>query len=360
MTGTLPFTQDALFQLNLLLWMVWPPPSPHLSVRPVFREDGFELQSIAPALRPSIRTQLLARESGTPIQEQARPDLLLKNQESYTMLPIECKLSGFGAGSGSREVRQANILLSVVGPELAASIGLPHPDQWQCYLYYVLEADNHNTMFDTLSQLAQHLQDVHIETNTWGTIGIEIDTDGIYLEAVPYETSPLPSLRNPVPTCVVKLEQGDDPRPLYLIPIDPDIGLKDELYGIRVLEERVRSSVISLIGRRLEATQFEIHEDEIMQTAIEVWGYWEHEPDKSSLLRKLVRPYLRKLLDELRLLGADIKYEQRIIRFQDVTPKLAAEIRSRLISRDLARQDVALWESYRQLSFDDLFEGWTE
>ncbi len=360
MTGTLPFTQDALFQLNLLLWMVWPPSSPHSSVRPIFREDGFVLQSIAPALRPSIRTQLLAHESGTPIQEKALPDLLLKNQESNTMLPIECKLTGFGASSGSREVKQANILLSVLGPELAASIGLPKPDQWQCYLYYVLEADNHNAMFETLSQLTQHLQDVHIKTNTSGTIGIEIDTDGIYLKAVPYETSPLPSLRNPVPTCVAKLEEGDDPRPLYLIPIDPDIGLKDELYGIRVLEERVRSSVISLIGRRLDDTRFEVHEDEIMQTAIELWGYWEHEPAKSSLLRKIARPYLRELLDGLRRLGADIKYEQRIIRFRAVTPKLAAEIRSRLISRDFARQDVALWESYRQLSFDDVVEGWAE
>jgi len=167
-------------------------------------------------------------------------------------------------------------------------------------------------------------------------------------------------LRNPVPTCVAKLEEGDDPRPLYLIPIDPDIGLKDELYGIRVLEERVRSSVISLIGRRLDDTRFEVHEDEIMQTAIELWGYWEHEPAKSSLLRKIARPYLRELLDGLRRLGADIKYEQRIIRFRAVTPKLAAEIRSRLISRDFARQDVALWESYRQLSFDDVVEGWAE
>ena len=260
---------------GLMLWLVWPT-LPTDIVRPILREDGFDLRSIAPAFVAPLEVQARAGTAGIPFKERPSPDLLLEHSERHTLLPIECKVSSFGpdapSGSERHQSRQAAALLSATGPYLADYFGLSAGVDWQAYLLYAVSGSQEAAMQTTLEVLSARLQTAHIDVTLAGAVGIYIAQDGIYLKPAA-ATVPITALRTSRPdgVRVVKLEDGEDPRVLYLLPWDPSIGPMDT-YERRALEERVRSAIAFLIGSRLDATSFDVSLDEVLQAAVEVWG----------------------------------------------------------------------------------------
>src|SRR5689334_13610036 len=99
------FEQTPLFQLNLLLWLVWSSsPDSITGIKPFFREQGYLLQAIGQPLSLSLAVQSRANHAGIPIQTSSKPDLLLRHSNRQLLLPIECKIRSFGPDSG--DVRQ--------------------------------------------------------------------------------------------------------------------------------------------------------------------------------------------------------------------------------------------------------------
>ena len=353
--------QTPLFQLNLMLWLVWPVP-PAGIMRPIFREDGFDLRGIGPAFEMPLEVRARAGVAGIPFKERPGPDLLLEHHQRRTLLPIECKISRFGPdappGSKKHQSRQAAALLSTTGLYLADYFGLPAPADWRACLLYAVGGSQEAATQTTLEDLSARLQTAHIDPTLAGALGIYIRDDGIYLKPAPAASVPVTALQTP-PSAgvrVVELEDGEDPRVLYLLPWDPNIGPADE-YERRALEERVRSALTSLIGSRLDAPIFDVSLDEVLQAAVEVWEMW-RDRQAAAGFRNAVRAYVRRILTRLRKMEVDIQAHQDTFTFTGVTPQLARQVRGYLTSVAFRRGEIDLWSEAVQLDFSSLAEGW--
>lgn len=297
----------------------------------------------------------LAKQYGIPIKTQANPDLLFTHTIRSQFIPIECKLSGFGPTSNNAQ--QANVLLTATGDHIASRIGFTPSSGWKSHVLYAL-ADDQEEMLATLNELTGRLEATSTEVNVSSTAVIKISEDGIYLRFLPREICPLDLLRTATSEwkCVKPLSTGEDPRFLYLLPVDPSIDLSNSS-GIQVLEERLRMALVSAIGSRLGQANFVMHEDVLLQAALEVWDYWKDTAAKSGLMRLAVRKYLRKVFAEMERMGAKIDYRQCVIEFSGITSGVASNLRSYLLSRDFARGQINLQQVYYQLSLDELFEA---
>ena len=353
--------QTPLFQLNLMIWLTWPAP-PAGIVRPIFREDGFALRGIGPAFEMPLEIRARAGVADIPFKERPGPDLLLDHHQRRLFLPIECKVSSFGPdvppGHKKHQARQAAALLSATGPYLADYFGLPAPADWRAYLLYAVSGGQEAAMQTTLGRLSTRLQTAHIDPTPAGALGIHIRDDGVYLKPAPAVSVPVTALQAPPPdgVRVIELESGEDPHLLYLLPWDPSIGPASE-YERRVLEERVRSALTSLIGSRLDAPTFEVSLDEIMQAAVEVWEVW-RDQQAATGFRNAVRVYVKQILAQLRKIGVDIQIRQNTFTFVQITPQVAQTVRRYLISTAFRRGEIDLWSEAVQLDFSSLAEGW--
>jgi hypothetical protein len=354
--------QTPLFQLNLMLWLVWPAPTIG-DVRPVFREAGFALHAIGPDLVLPLETRARTGAAGIPAKERVNPDLLLAHRPAAIFLPIECKISSFGPdvllGDAKHQARQTAALLSLTGPYLADRFGLPSANNWRGYLLYAVGGGQEAAMQVTLNELTERLRQAHVEPTASGALGIHIREDGVYLQPAADADPPLLSFPSDraAGLKVMRLEPGDDPRPLYLIPWDPSVGASSDEYELRAVEERVRSAVIALIGSRLDATSFNVSLDEILRAAIEVWDVW-RDREATAGFRNAVRAYVRRVLAQLRRLGLMIETGQDTFAFAQITPEAAQRVRRYLSSSTFRRGEIDLTSAAVQMDFGSLAEGW--
>ncbi len=349
-----PFTPTPLFQLNLMLFLTWPaPPS---FVEPLFHREGFALRSIAPPIGVPLEALARAQAADLSIQPTASPELLLEQSSQQQLLLIECKKSSFGpASSTSKQVRA---LLACPGPYLAERIGVAAAMDWKGYLLYAVGGEQEGPMQDALQALSQELYTARISTADSGAMGIHVRADGVYLSPDASSNIPVQALQQ-APTGgvrVMALEEGEDPRPLYLIPLDPSIGVDDPVER-QVLEERVRQALTSLIGSRLDMPSFEVTMDETLTAVTEVWHLWE-DSQATRGFRNAVRAYVKEALRQMRKLGAHIDLRPHHFAFTQVTPKTARDLRRYLDSVAFRRGEIDLWSKAVQLDFSSLAEGW--
>jgi hypothetical protein len=353
--------QTPLFQLNLMIWLTWPAP-PGGIVHPIFREDDFALQAIGPAFELPLDIRARVRAAGIPSKERPSPDLLLAHHQRRLFVPLECKVSSFGPhvppGNKKHQARQAAALLSATGPYLSDYLGLPEPANWQAYLLYAVSGSQEAAMQATLGHVGTRLLTARIDSTPAGALGIHIQDDGVYLKPALETTAPIIPLQAAPPhgVRVVELKDGEDPRLPYLLPWDPSIGPASE-YERRVLEERVRSALASLIGSRLDAPTFDVSLDEILLATVEVWELWQDRRAATGL-RNAVRSYVRRVLAELRKQGVDIQIHQNTFSFAQAMPQAAQEVRRYLNSASFRRGEIDLWSEAVQLDFSSLAAGW--
>jgi hypothetical protein len=350
----MPFEQTPLFQLNLMIWLSWPAVSKN--VIPIFYQDGYRLYRIGPSITVSPAHRPRFATLPMPVKRSAAPDLLLRNAKSQTLMPLECKVSSFGPDT--EQAGQASGLLSLTGQYLADYFGLPQADDWSAFLLYALCDGQQDRMCDTLEELSAHLQRLEIDVVPSGSIGIQVTDTGVYLRPEPRSVIPVPSLRHQLEhaVLVMELEPGDDPYPLYVIPLDPSVDAHDE-HGHRVLEERVRSALTSLIGSRLDAPKLEITLDEVLRVAIEVWDIWDETMAKQGL-RNSIKVYLRTTLQVLRKAGLRVNVVHNRVTIVGITPARAKTIRKFLKSVAWRKGEVDLRSEAVQMDFSDLAEGW--
>ncbi|MDP9371494.1 MAG: hypothetical protein M3Q65_03365 [Chloroflexota bacterium] len=148
---------------------------------------------------------------------------------------------------------------------------------------------------------------------------------------------------------VMDLEPGQDPYPLYVVPLDPDIDLRDP-YGRRVLEERLRVALVGSIGRQLSRGAVSVTWDDLMREAIPVWQIWNAE-SRRTLVRQF-RPHVRATLRELNRLGARYEESPGGFAIPEVKPDIASKIRRYLLSPAYGRGEIRL-EQAAQLTIDE-------
>ncbi|MBX3065224.1 MAG: hypothetical protein KF726_19750 [Anaerolineae bacterium] len=350
MSDSTSFQQTPLFQLNLLIWLsMSSTPQTITGLRPIFREEGYELQAIGQEFQVPLSVRYVLQKENIPIRTATSPDILLFNMEKSVLLPIECKVSSFS--SNSENSAQANSLLTLLGVDMATTIGMPNASQWLSHLFYAVKHTDRISMSITLQELVGVLESTDIKVCKSESIGILVRNDGVYLQAT--QDGSLLTLLNSdqqFGVHVLQLQEGEDPRPLYILPVDPSIGISDPI-ELQILKERLRSAVASLIGNRLNTNQFVITEDEIMNSTIEVWDQWKDRNSRVHILRHIVRPYLKKVVSAIRHLGSIVTLEDKRMVFEDITMDHARKIRRYLTTKEFRSDEINLPNEF-QLGFD--------
>lgn len=346
MTNSAEFVQSPLFQVNLMLWLVWS--SRYSSIHPIFRERGFKLHSVGQPLTLSYPIQAKLRNANIDANQTAMPDILLRHDEQRVFIPIECKKQSFGKTS-TKDVAQANCLLCSTGADIGQIIGVPASHDWFAHLNYVVAHSSQQLMLNTLQQLTIELQNAKAVPTASGSIGIHVKlNDGIYLEFCNDENmqhhtyEPFEGWFK-----VQNLDLNEPPEPFYLMPFDLSTGGADNI-GNKFLEERIRSALVVLIMQRVQNDDFTLTENEVMQNAFEIWDYWKEDHLKTGLLRKAVRPYLKKIKLQLEKRGAKITYENRILSFNSLTIEVRKKIKNYIRSRSFKEGEIKYRSNLRK------------
>jgi hypothetical protein len=311
-------------------------------LRPILREEGFSIQAVNPLLPLPLQTGVLAREAGFNLLQAPTPDFLLANQDRHVILIIECKLSSFGPDLMRRDSQQAMSFLALNGPHVADFMGWSNPDRWKTHLLYIVTGGSEELMDNTLKKLSEHLRTTRISPSSFNAVGVDVREDGIYLVPA-HADGVLECLKEDIK--VLELEEGENPRLLYLIPLDVNINRRDE-YGNRALQERIRIGFLETLGRQLDKPDFEVDLEEMMSSAFEIWDILDR--DNRRYYRNRARTYLRREIEKIRELTEgygvrieDLLRERNKIRFTNLIPQAEEEIRKYLSSSEFRRGSIS-------------------
>ncbi len=344
----LPVEQNPLFQLNLMIWLSFPMRGAKYS--PVFRANGYGLYRIAPPIPVSMTVVARAAAAVPPLDmvERPAPELVLRNGEARRLLTVECKASSFGPDG--KQARQAMGLISCGGPHTASVFGLDGPEGWAAHALFAVTHPQQGDMESCLEVLSGRLEAVRIEPTPSTSCGIELRNDGVYLHFARSDRMPFTV---PDDMRVVTLEPGEDPRPLYVIPLDPSINAQDE-YGRRAVEERVRLALAYLIGSRLGEEELSISWEELLTAAIEVWPLW-GDRDSKRYVSERVRRYVERVLDDIGAIPAlGVRVSSAGFALEGVRPAVAARIRDYLASAGFRQGQLGLWRAGIQLGLEGM------
>jgi len=295
--------KDPLFQLNLAIWMTQSQPSTYFYIYPLFYESGINIHSIPKelAIPPDIRLKI--SEQKFDCQEGAKPDLILETTQApkkYCLL--ECKASSFGVNSRNQHpIRQCKALLLLAGPIISEVLGSGKRGENEGMLCYFIGPNNSGLMDRTLEILAKEIKDkTNFETGGFGCFEIRPSKSTIVLEY----SEPVKNFLNLVkdsPVDVIKFEEDTDPRPLYLIPYDPNVNQtkEEQEFCRRVLFERILSHIISNIGSADIPTSITFTTAKLLNLAtFGVYEIWD-DTDAKKHIRKLVKDFLANVKNSI-------------------------------------------------------------
>jgi hypothetical protein len=354
MTSQTKFSNDPLFQLNLLLWLTQPMPSIS-SIRPIFYEAGFEVYSLSPLLTlpPEIRDAV--RQKNIRCQESARPDIIIHRAiKNGTYILMECKKNSFGVESSSAEQGRAYLLLT--GPSVRQVLGLDPKESLKATVLYVTDSGVLNLLKDSLNQMAEELDRNNLKHGTYECLGLELRDSSVFLH-MPEEFRQLLNTPTLSPVEVLKAEDGTDPRPLYFIIYDPGIDQDPEERKLcqRILFERIQGSLLMRIGQATPPCHLTFtNEDLLSDATFGMYKIWEDNSARRhmrSLTNGLISAIHRVLPDEVRQKFFFSEGEGWII---DIGSDEEQQMVLNLISRFKA--DAVTPSDLRQLTLDDAKE----
>jgi hypothetical protein len=282
---------DPLFQLNSLLWLAQPLPSGS-DVTPLLWERGFAVYALAPLLTlpPDVRLKL--QDAGLPHQGSTRPDVVLRRERDRRHAMMENKGKSFGPKSSTAE--QARTLLVASGPRAAEILGLRPTDVGRSAAAYLVASASAQQMRETLRTLRKELQSAGIESGETPVVAIESDSQAVYLIA---DSDARDFFGLDERLAFLAVEAGNDPRPLYFIPYDPDCQQdpEQEAFCKRVLFERIQATVLGAAGRALPPATVPFEAERLLDDATwGMYGVWDN-TDTRKHMRKLTRFLLGKL-----------------------------------------------------------------
>ena len=295
MTTPSDLVSDPVFQLNALLWLASPLP-PIGPYKPILRDAGFEIYSIAPMLAPPPDVLLRLKETGLAHQERFRPDVILADRQRRCFVLVECKANSFGTASSTAE--QARTLLVVCGDRLHDTLNVAPTDIASRAASYFIPERVATAMRETLEDLDKELASKRLPKGKSVLLMLCAREESIDFMADELAQT---LMGIPESTRFVVIEADTDPRPLYFIPYDPDCDqLSEEReFCKRVLFERIHSEILGSAGRSLPPVTIPFDADGLLdKSTMGMYGFWENRESQSHL-KRLVRQLVEKLMEKV-------------------------------------------------------------
>jgi len=297
MTSPNDLVRDPLFQVNAVLWMAVPLPE-NASWNPLLSAAGFQVYAIAPLLGPPLDVLSEMKARGITHQERYRPDVVLNREYDRSFAVMECKGRSFGIDSST--ARQATTHLIICGPRLHESLGLADSDVSQGAALYVTPESDRVLLDGTLRQLKEKLLASLGHASDYAILGLEVVAMNEEMSlnlTIDTNSGMFLGLPDPV-MCIASFHRDTDPRPLYLVPYDPDCDQSPEerAFCKRVLYERVHSEILGAMGRAHPPEDIRITPEDLLRRAMPgVYDKWEN-ADSMKHMRGLVRDLLKRLV----------------------------------------------------------------
>jgi hypothetical protein len=221
----------------------------------------FVLHAIEPqlAIDAQVRTELVKL---TGRDGPSRPDVVLHRPTDPAWIVIECKAHSFSPESSNRvqalKILSASADMATAIPGVATAPSL--------VLYAVPDSEGPQ-MADALDALAGELVASGLATSDSGAMGLGSDADGVWLQI--HTQSGVASGLDGQRVGFIQAPAGEDVRPLYLIPFDPDVEQSKELhdYGRAVLFTKVTVAAASRIGTETVPARIVLDTRELLSTA---------------------------------------------------------------------------------------------
>ncbi|WP_336820355.1 hypothetical protein [Bacillus thuringiensis] len=288
---------NPLLHMNLFLHMCMEYPEQG-DVYPYFYKKGYRIKLVSPKIVIPLEVKhIIEKKLKCKINQEVAPEIVFEHNDNNEILLLECKLNGFNVDYSHRNTKQALGYLSLpneyvvnyLGNEKAGNVKL---------LYSVLQ-DDIIKMNETLCQLGEILNDMGKSSLPHQIFGIHIDNESLYLSITDMSGTQLGSYK------IMDGTQLEDSIALYIIPLDPEINLKDK-YGRAVLEQKIRNKISVLLGKYLLYREVTLSPVEICKQLIPVWDMWESQ--SKSKITVLVRTFISEMLKSLCDIG--IKFER--------------------------------------------------
>lgn len=282
--------QDAVFQLNILLWMAKEQPQQNYRVRPLFYEHGFKIIYIEMPFPIPEETVKVASDSGLDIGIRPEPELILGHDDKRALY-FEAKANSHGPDSSN--ARQAMGHLVATGPVFAEVL----TPLESCLLCYLLPEEKRVLMSECLDVLSERLIQVGLAPGVFSTHGLAIEGDHLdYLWDSAFVN--YLGLDYKGVSIINDIENDTDPSPLILVFSDEDCSdtEKRDFYRQVVLDQARASLICELhnlpVGEDFAGTPDTI----LMQISDGVFQYLN--PKRQAGLRRLIRTNLFKRIHE--------------------------------------------------------------
>lgn len=282
---------DPLFQLNSLLWMAQHLPA-QSAIRPVLKDLGFEIYALSPPLSVPLDLRLKASEVGVTIQDSVRPDIVFHKPDERRFAFVECKGNSFSPSSSNASQMRSQLLTT--GDRAGEAIGGSSQDVSQSVLTVATADDSVARMGTTVTALKEELVSNGFSPSAFNQVGFVPYPERIALrfEATAREFYGVPT--NEVE--LLRVSENTDPRPLYFIPYDPDLGGVPEAieFNRRILFERILATIVAAVGRApLPSTPLVMNMRDLLNDSMfGLFSKWENK-DSGRHLVGLCRNFVR-------------------------------------------------------------------
>ncbi len=284
---------NAVFQLNLMLFLTWPTHRGSY-IKPILYDAGYRLSYIEHEFAVPIAAALKMTDAGLTANRTVDPEALLEHAGERVVVPLECKRSSFGPTT--KQAKQARGYLTLTGHEIATQVAMPEPNSWRGVLTYVSRRGHGLAILSTLHQLITQLTDADITCAKVASLEVGYTDRNITLSNIEY-SEPLPGVELSHPRIVMDVYNNVDPRPLYLIPYMPSADDKKDPITERVFIERVRAAVM-LLFERLDGSVHEYELDALLARTIQVWHLW-YKLEAKRHVRRQAKDLFREVFKDI-------------------------------------------------------------
>ena len=296
MTTCSQLIADPLYQINLCLWMLQP--STGVVVKSILRDSGYTLVDIEPPIPLLSELADSLCERGISLSDPVRPELLIVSGDREFVL-VECKKSMFGSepqpGMGDSQWKQARSLLLQAPKVLATALALT--DVHETHVLYLACHDASVDQTEGLRAISGALQEQGYEVADFGLIGLVADDRRVMLRSG-YAAGQMPKNLTSLGEDLIVVHEPDDtdgdPRPLYLLPWMPGLGLDGESYVQEAFGNRLLAAAAATLALATPPVEVDLNLDALLDLAtLGTFSRWRDKSAKSNL-RRDCRSLVRK------------------------------------------------------------------
>ena len=329
MTNSESLFRDPLFQLNLSIFLAQR--QGDFTIKPILFELGYSLQSIGSKLSLPLAVRSEIKDKAIKANDNAKPEIVLINKRDKKYIFWECKCEFFSTDSST--AAQCRTYLLMTGSSLGQVLGLRNDHGYEGMVVYLTPSDKYEQLEATLMSLKLELEQAGLEVGTPVCLGIQC-TDTSLSICFTQRSGNLLGICENGPILIKEFESGTDPRPLYIIPIDPGISQAshERDYCLRVFNERSLNFLIRIIGRAGRSNEVIINYDDLMDDV--TLGFYKYWQDNEA--RRYVRDIINNLLREIAKFIND-KLQKNILFRQGQFWQIKAADRQTL---DRAREEI--------------------